>query len=374
MLPDSSVSRVLIYRLGSLGDTTVALPGFHLIERSFPNAQRILLTNFPVHAKAPASAAVLGASGLVHGYMRYSAGTRNPLELMRLAFEIRRFRPQVLIYLMPVRSAKQVQRDLTFFRVGCGIRRVVGASAASESKRRIDPVTGRFQSESHRLAELLLPLGDADPDDLRNWDLRLTPAEHARAAAALGPLGNKPMIACGPGTKMQAKDWGVENWRTLLESLQSRYPTHGLVLIGAAEDRSEAVEAASSWRGPQVNLCGELTPRETAAVLARALLFLGPDSGPMHLADAVGTPAVIAFSARGLPGVWFPVGTRHQVVYHQTSCYGCNLETCIEQQRRCLLSITPQEMFTACERALGTHTPGIETPLHLSSSNSTQEH
>ena len=173
---------------------------------------------------------------------------------------------------------------------------------------------------------------------------------------------------------MQAKDWGVENWRTLLESLQRRYPTHGLVLIGAAEDRSGAAAAASDWRGPQVNLCGELTPRETAAVLARAQLFLGPDSGPMHLAAAVGTPAVIAFSARGLPGVWFPVGTSHQVVYHQTSCYGCNLETCIEQQRRCLLSITPQEMFAACERVLGAHTPGIETPLHLSSSNSTQEH
>ncbi len=374
MPADSSVSRVLIYRLGSLGDTTVALPCFHLIERCFPAAQRILLTNFPVHAKAPASAAVLGASGLVHGYMRYSTGTRNPLELMRLALEIRRFRPQVLIYLMPVRSAKQVKRDLTFFRVGCGIRHVVGASAASESTRRIDPATGLFQSESHRLAELLVTLGDADPDDLRNWDLRLTDVERGRAAAALGSLGNTPMFACGPGTKMQAKDWGVENWRTLLEFLQRRYPTHGLVLIGATEDRSDASAAAINWRGPQVNLCGELTPRETAAVLARAQLFLGPDSGPMHLAAAVGTPAVIAFSARGLPGVWFPVGTRHQVVYHQTSCYGCNLETCIEQQRRCLLSITPQAMFAACERVLCTHMPDIDTSLDLSSSNSTQEH
>lgn len=354
MPADSAVSRVLIYRLGSLGDTTVALPSLHLIERCFPQAQRILLTNFPVHAKAPASAAVLGSSGLVHGYMRYSAGTRNPLELLRLALEIRRFRPQMLIYLMPVRSAQQVQRDLTFFRVGCGIRRVVGASAASESERRIDPATGRYQSESHRLAELLGSLGDAAPDDLHNWDMRLTAAERDRAATALAPLGDAPLFVCGPGTKMQAKDWGVENWRTLLEALHTRFPSHGLALIGAAEDRSAAIAAAANWRGSLVNLCGELTPRETAAVLGRAQLFLGPDSGPMHLAAAVGTPAVIAFSARGLPGVWFPVGPGHQIIYHQTSCFGCNLETCIEQQRRCLLTITPQEMFTACERVLGT--------------------
>jgi hypothetical protein len=55
------------------------------------------LTNFPVHGKAPSSAAVLGDSGLVDGYMRYTAGTWNPLELLRLGVEIRRFRPDVLI-------------------------------------------------------------------------------------------------------------------------------------------------------------------------------------------------------------------------------------------------------------------------------------
>ncbi|MGA2046628.1 MAG: glycosyltransferase family 9 protein, partial [Terracidiphilus sp.] len=99
MNPDPSIRRVLIHRLGSLGDTVVALPCLHLIARVFPNAERRLLTNFPVHAKAPASAAVLEGSGLVHGYMRYTAGTRNPAELLRLAGEIRRFRPDVVVYL-----------------------------------------------------------------------------------------------------------------------------------------------------------------------------------------------------------------------------------------------------------------------------------
>ena len=55
----SATERILIYRLGSLGDTVVALPCFHLIARKFPHAERVLLTNFPVHAKAPASAAAV---------------------------------------------------------------------------------------------------------------------------------------------------------------------------------------------------------------------------------------------------------------------------------------------------------------------------
>jgi hypothetical protein len=84
MLDRSKVRRVLIYRLGSLGDTVVALPCYHLIARRFPNAERRLLTNFPINGKAPAAAAVLGESGLIHGYMRYTVGTRNLAELLRV--------------------------------------------------------------------------------------------------------------------------------------------------------------------------------------------------------------------------------------------------------------------------------------------------
>jgi len=50
-----------------------------------------------------------------------------------------------------------------------------------------------------------------------------------------------------------------------------------------------------------VNLCGRLSPRETAAVIERARVFLGPDSGPMHLAASVRVPSVIAFSAAAFP-------------------------------------------------------------------------
>ncbi len=111
MQSDPTVRKVLIYRLGSLGDMVVSLPCFHLIERAFPNSERVLLTNFPVQAKAPAAADVLGPSGLVHGYLRYTVGMRNPRALLRLALEIRRFKPDVLVYL--TRSAHRKTSDGT---------------------------------------------------------------------------------------------------------------------------------------------------------------------------------------------------------------------------------------------------------------------
>jgi len=61
--------RVLIYRLGSLGDTIVALPALRLVERSFPDAERWVLTNFNVGNRAAAMAAGLDGTGLVHGYL-----------------------------------------------------------------------------------------------------------------------------------------------------------------------------------------------------------------------------------------------------------------------------------------------------------------
>jgi ADP-heptose:LPS heptosyltransferase len=311
----------------------------------------VLLTNFPVHAKAPAAAAVLGDSGLVHRYMRYTVGTRNVGELVRLAWQIRRFRPDLLVYLMPARPLKNVRRDRLFFRAA-GVKQIAGLPGAEELQHRFDCATGLYESEASRLARSISELGDASIGEQKNLSLELTAAERNAAALALGALAQKPLIVCGPGTKMQAKDWGQENWRSLLVRLNGEYPQYGLALIGAKEDTDVAEYVAGGWNGPKVNLCGFLTPRETAAVLEHVDVFLGPDSGPMHLAASVGVPCVIAFSAAGLSGVWYPAGQRHQIVYHQTSCHGCKLETCVVEARRCLTSITVEEMAAAAGKVL----------------------
>src|ERR1700748_2167040 len=121
----STMERVLIYRLGSLGDTLIALPAFHLVARAFPNAERRMLTNFPVNAKAPPAAAILEDTGLVQGYFRYAVGTRSPRRLFHLWWELRRWRPDVLVYLGPNRGVASAQRDARFFRL-CGIKRMIG--------------------------------------------------------------------------------------------------------------------------------------------------------------------------------------------------------------------------------------------------------
>jgi heptosyltransferase-3 len=353
----SSTKRVLIYRLGSLGDNLVALPAFHLIARAFPDAERRLLTNFPVNAKAPPAAAVLEGSGLVHGYFRYTAGTRSVGELFSLWSQLMRWRPEVLVYMGPARGVEAAHRDARFFRL-CGISRLIGVPITEDMQQsRWEEPEQVLEPEGSRLARNLAELGDAHLDAPASWDLHLTAAELARATEVLAATAGRPIISVSVGTKVQSKDWGRDNWRALLDRLAALYPTHALALCGAPEESEASEFAAEGWRqnssSPVVNLCGVLTPRESAAVFAQARAFIGHDSGPMHLAAAVQTPCVAIFAARNKPRVWFPYGKQHRVVYHQTDCWGCGLETCIIERKKCLTSITVDEVVTEVRALLG---------------------
>jgi heptosyltransferase III len=353
----SSTKRVLIYRLGSLGDTLIALPALHLVARAFPDSERRLLTNFPVNSKAPPAAAILENTGLIHGYFRYAVGTRSLRELLALWWQLRRWRPDVLIYMGSTRGVQSAKRDTKFFRL-CGISRVIGVPITEDMQQnRWDESIQALEPEASRLARNLAELGDANLEAPASWDLHLTAAEHARAADVLSPIAGYPMIAVSVGTKVQSKDWGRDNWRALLNRLTTLYPEHALALCGASEENEASEFAANGWReksaAPVVNLCGVLTPRESAAVFAQAPVFVGHDSGPMHLAAAVQTPCVAIFAARNKPRVWFPYGKQHRVLYHQTDCWGCGLETCIIERKKCLTSITVDEVVAEVRAILG---------------------
>jgi heptosyltransferase III len=346
------VRRLLIFRLGSLGDTVVALPCFHLIARRFPEAERRVLTVFPANDKAAPIESVLGDSGLIRGAMRYPMGLRDPRGLLALRREIMAFGPELLIYLAEPRGAVSVWRDLLFFRL-CGVRRILGAPLSRDLREHRALPEGNWEAEAGRLARCLAPLGDAALDRPASWDLLLNPSERAVAEMALaGWPGARDFIALSVGTKFEVNDWGDANWREALAGLGRRHGELGLVTLGVAGEAARSQAVAAAWPGPRLDLCGRLAVRETAALLGRARLFLGHDSGPMHLAAALGTPGVAVFSARNHPGVWFPQGADQRVIYHRTPCFGCGLSECLHYKKMCIASIAPAELVAAAEAAL----------------------
>ena len=87
------------------------------------------------------------------------------------------------------------------------------------------------------------------------------------------------------------------------------------MFLGAPDERPLAERLAQLWSGAKLNLCGELTPRESAAVLGRCNMLVCHDSGPMHLAATQGTRCVALFGNFNRPRQWFPYGPDHVVIY-----------------------------------------------------------
>lgn len=318
--------RIVVYRLGSLGDTVVALPCLHKVAQAFPDAERILLTNVPVNAKAAPLEAILGGSGLVHGYMSYPVGTRSFAELSGLRTRLRRLGADTLVYLTPSRGLAGALRDQLYFRL-CGFKHIVGTPLKQDLQRHRRGIDGMLERECERLARCLAPLGKIPLDDPASWDLRLSADEREAAASALGVAAQHPRIAINMGGKVAQNDWGESNWHALVTRLRVVCADHAIVIVGATEDDARAVRIGSLWPGPVANLCGRVSPRVSAAAMAGARVFVGHDSGPLHLAASVGLPCVGLYGDYHEPRKWHPHGDQHRILHEMKGVLAIDVET-----------------------------------------------
>jgi heptosyltransferase-3 len=343
-------NKVLIFRIGSLGDTIVALPAFHLIARAYPNAERRVLTNLPlgIGTKEAPIPSVLEGTDLVHSYISYPAGLRRKRASINLMKELRAWKPDVMVYLMPHRKVFQMMRDRIFFEL-CSIKKIIGQSFSKEAnENQWLPKKDIFEPEALRLLRNLSEIGEIDVANPLSWDLRLTNEEMSIAEETLGSMqGRENFLVCSIGTKQEVNDWGEDRWAELIQHLSDSYPKLGLVFIGALDEYQKSERLSAFWKGAKLNLCGKISPRISAAVLSKSVLFVGHDSGPMHLAASVGTQCVAIFSARNKPGIWFPSGKAHKILYHETECYGCGLRVCKDHNKKCIRSITVDEVLEA---------------------------
>jgi len=306
---------VIIFRIGHIGDTAVALPCFHRIARSFPNSRRILVTNIPASQKAAPVESVVGNSGLIDDVIYFPPPPRTLRGFLSLRKEIRQTGASTLIYVAD-RDLVGTLRDLCFFRT-CGIQRIIGAPIGRDLRSpRVDPATGYVEFESERLARCLASLGPIDLHDSQFWDLCLQAHEMASADKSLAPIGSRQFVALNIGGKVSSKNWGDDNWTALLRLMAPRYADLALVFFGAADEFDRSSRLAAGWPGPRLNLCGRLNPRESAAAMRRALFFVGHDSGPLHLAAVAGVPCVGIFGNYNRPRWWHPMGERHRIIHN----------------------------------------------------------
>lgn len=310
-----SVRHIVVFRLGSLGDAVVSLPCWHQIRERFPDARRTLLTNMSISAKAAGVPAVLGGGGFIDDFVEYPIGVRSVGSLWMLASQLRALRADTLVYMAEPRGLASVYRDWAFFRL-CGFQTIVGLPWRDDDRNnRIDPATGLEELESLRLARQMAGLGPIDLSRPGAWDLCLSDAEMAVGTQATAVFGETPFIAINMGGKDKEKDWGQANWERLIAELGAAIPGAGLLAVGAPSDSARALALRPHWPGPLVDACGVLSVRECAAALEHARIFIGHDSGPMHLAASRGVPCIGLFGDFNRPAKWHPYGSAHRILH-----------------------------------------------------------
>jgi ADP-heptose:LPS heptosyltransferase len=351
---DASVRRILVYRVGSIGDTIIALPAVHAIQRRFPHARISFLGN--AHEKGYVLAqSVLPPVGLFDEWLTYPTGqgrTRPSKEIVRLLFQLRRRKFDTLVYLAP-RGRTKVWRDLAFF-YAAGIRNFIGHQGIDQLPERVagHPLERLEHEADHLLHRLKLNGIPVPADGEGEMDLGLTADEQESARAWLrehcgDALAENRLVGIAPGSYWQSKLWPEERYAELGARLIEKLDMFPLML-GGAEDAERSERLLVRW-GRGANAAGRLSIRHSAAALRECRLYLGNDTGTMHLSAAVGTPCVAAFAALDWPGRWFPYGRGHTVFRRPVPCAGCLQRIC-DHDLECLKLIEVDEVFEACLR------------------------
>ncbi len=144
------------------------------------------------------------------------------------------------------------------------------------------------------------------------------------------------------------RDWGVNNLVQLTNLLAKR-PGVKIVLVGTSEDQKAEEEILKKSTASPLSLVGRLNLREVKELISHSSLFVGPDSGPMHIAASTSTPIVALFGPT-LPANFAPWQAKAFVVEKELDCRPCKQRNCIYDDFRCLRNIEPEEVYQACLR------------------------
>ena len=208
----------------------------------------------------------------------------------------------------------------------------------------------------HLVAELERQLYGASTVETRAPDtgLRVTDARLLEAQLLLRESGvrpGRPLVAICPGsTNSRAKRWPAERFAAVADLLSERAGAQ-VVLVGAVEELDISEEVARHMRVRPVLLTGTTDLAQTTAVLKASDLLVTNDTGPAHIAAAVGCPVVVIFGPTN-PFTTRPFSTSAEVVRRPPDCAPCMLRDC-PIDHRCMTAVTAEEVFERAAHALG---------------------
>ena len=336
----SSVRKVLVIRLRSIGDTVLTTPSLFALRRFLPHAKiHILLEDWV--------APLLDGSPLVDQIIsipRHGNSAR-----ARVARELHRTSYDVVYNLHGGTTATFLTRASgATHRVGYGhyqYARLHNHVAPSSQNIWSRPTLHSVEQQLALIGWTGVPVSDRPGTQLAVSE-KAAAAISSRLAAQV--TAAEPIALIHPAAALETKRWPSENFARIVEAVAER----GMcpVVIVSANEKQVLQSVGAQTSTPMISF-DNLSLPEVTALAARARLFVGNDSGIAHIAGAVNTPCVVIFGSSNVAH-WRPWTTnKNEVVREELPCQPCHGYFCSEFEKpKCILSVPVERVVAAIDR------------------------
>jgi heptosyltransferase II len=334
--------KILVRVPNWVGDAVMAIPALETIRRTHPNDEICLLAR-------PFVADLFSGQPLADRILHYDfrGSHRGWLGREKLAVELRKEKFDVAVLL-------QNAFDAAWLAWRAGIRERIGYARDARgpllTKAIRVPQEGEIpKHESHYYLELLHRAGWSEASRVIP-PIRLSVTDAARVVAesalrSAGTRENTWRCAIAPGASYgAAKCWPPERFAALADRLISESGAD-VIFFGTPNEKEIAAYIRSNMKSRTISLVGETSMRDLAALFGSCSVFIGNDSGAMHVAAAAGLPVIGIFGSTD-PEDTAPVTEQFTLIREAVSCSPCFLRRC-PVDHRCMDRITVNSVFAA---------------------------
>jgi lipopolysaccharide heptosyltransferase II len=335
--------KILILKPSSLGDVVQALPVLRLIRRHLPAGEIFWWINSNLASLIEGDPDL---TGIVRFERKRWASPRHWPEMLR---SLHWMREQNFDWVIDLQC---LARSGAFAWLANG-KFLIGLDESREGARGLyDLAVRRPSFYTHAVDWYLAVLPPLGVPVHKNFQWLPERLETAAAVKSKWQTDGARWIALQPGARWDNKRWPVEYFAELVRLLAKEFPGARFAILGAPEDKplGEVVSRAAPTRC--LNLCGETSLPEMVEWLRLSELMITNDTGPMHVAAALGTPLVALFGPTE-PRRTGPYGHLDSVLRIDLPCSPCLKSHCTyEKPNECLKAISPAMVFENARRKL----------------------
>lgn len=339
--------RILVARTDRVGDVLLSTPVIKALRDYYPSSYIAMMVS-------PYARDIVEGNPYLDEVIVYDKDARHKgwLGSLRFAAKLRRKKFDLALVLHPANRA-----HLVVFLAGIarriGYNRKMGfllSDKLSHTKQLGE------KHESEYSLDLVRYLG-IEPEDKKPF-MPLSAESEKWAEDVLSGYGiskGDKLLAVHPAASCPSKIWPNQSFAEVAERLSEK---HGfkVIVVAGPKDIALAEQVIKNMRHPAINLAGKTSLSGLASILKRCRLFISNDSGPVHIASAVGTPVISIFgrNQKGLsPRRWGPLGAKDKVLHKEVGCIECLAHNC-SKGFLCLKAISVEDVIHAAETILET--------------------